>query len=858
MNESFSSDRAARLESVVGEAIEVDPAQRPAFLDRACADDAALRLEAESLILAFETGAVGIRGVLERLPFAAPGGASDAAAHLVAADRLAGQRIGHYEVLDRLGGGGMGVVYKALDTRLDRHVALKFLPPYLSADEEAKVRFMHEARAASALDHPRICPVYDVGEWGDGLLYIAMPFYDGETMRRRLARGPMDPGVAARCVAQVAEGLDKAHAAGIVHRDVKPANLLILTEGDLKILDFGIAKVAGVDLTRPGTRWGTVSYMSPEQIRGEAVDARTDLWSLGVVLYEALTGRHPFKADHDQARIYAILNTEPDPVSRLRPGIPQELEDVTRRLLAKSADCRYQSARALLEDLAPFRSDSGVRSTGSALPRLRLARGRSGRFIAAALLLLAVVTGAYWFAARQPAPAIRSIAVLPVEDLSLDQAQQYFVDGMHGALIDALSHIGSLRVISRTSSAQFRESERSLPDIARALNVEGVVEASIYRDTSTVNIQVRLIQAFPEERQLWTQSFRRTMEHVPAMHFDVARAIAEQIRLELSPHETRRLAEARPVDVRTYEAYLRGMFLLNQSTEEEFRRGLEYLHEAVALDPADARAYTGLAFGYITLGHGSGAVENVWSVAREATERALRLDSTLAEAWAALADIKTYHERDWVGAEEAFRRANALNPNLAMNRYHHAWYLTAVGRTEEALAEHRRAQELDPLTPLHTVWIPGVYLWSGRYEEALESARRTAESYPDNATALFLLGASAAQLGRFDEAIEAHEKMASISEAWQFALGRTYAMAGRTNEARLILAQLAALPSNPWRAYWRSIIHAALGEIDQAYHWLSQDPPHAWIGWGRGDPALEPLRDDPRFEAFARRFNLPA
>jgi tetratricopeptide (TPR) repeat protein len=299
------------------------------------------------------------------------------------------------------------------------------------------------------------------------------------------------------------------------------------------------------------------------------------------------------------------------------------------------------------------------------------------------------------------------------------------------------------------------------------------------------------------------------------------------------------------------------MFHLNKSTPEDFQRGLAYLHEAVENDPADALAYSGLALGYVTLGHGPAPPPDAWMRAREAAERAVRLDSTLAEAWAALADVKTYFEWDWDGAEDAFQRANALNPNLAMNHYHYAWYLILFGRVEEALAEHRRAQELDPLTPLHTVWLPGVYLYTGHYARALDEARRTAEQYPENATALYVLGTSAAQMGEFDEAIAAHEKMVEVNPRWKSALGRTYAVAGRTEDARRILAELEAQPPTSWGAIGLADLHTALGNKDEAFRWLAYEPAHGWLPWSRANPALEPLRDDPRFHDLMRHLGLP-
>ncbi len=863
MHPPHSSERAKRLEGLFDEAVALDVAARRDFLDRACAEDDQLRREVESLLAAFDTHAADVRRFFKAIPVTEPSspgsGIESGAGDL---GRMAGRRIDQYEILKKLGGGGMGVVYHAHDARLDRTVALKFLPPHLDGDDAAQARFIREAKAASALDHTNICTIHDVAETEEGQIFIVMAYYEGETLKKKIAGGPLPVRDALDYVRQIGRGLEKAHAAGIVHRDIKPANLLVTADGVVKILDFGIAKVAGVDLTRTGIPLGTVTHMSPEQARGDSVDHRTDVWSLGVVLYELLTGKQPFRGEYAEAIIYSVLHEEPESIRALRPDLPPELDHIVARALTKVPDARYQNVDEILADLeAPAGTLATDRAVRAPLrPRRREGR-RAYRYGAAIVLLAALlmVVGEHYFSGSRASsgPTITSIAVLPPHNLSRDVDQEYFAAGMHDALISAVARIGALRVISRTSAMRYEGSDKSVPEIASELNVDGVVEASVYREGGSVRIEVRLFQALPEERQIWTQAFSREFENLPAMHGDVAQAIARQIQVTLSPEEEILLAGARPVNSATYEAYLRGMFYLNKSTPEDFERGLAYLHEAVEHDPADARAYSGLALGYVTLGHGPAPPPDAWMRARAAAERAVRLDSTLAEAWAALADVKTYFEWDWEGAEEAFRRANALNPNLAMNHYHYAWYLILFGRVEEALAEHERARELDPLTPLHTVWMPGVYLYTGRYAEALEEARRTVELYPEHAAALYVLGTSAAQMGAYDEAIDAHEKMARINPRWTFALGRTYAVAGRIDDALRILADLEAQPPSSWGAIGLADLHAALGNKDGAFRWLAYEPPHGWLPWSRANPALEPLRDDPRFHDLLRRLDLP-
>jgi TolB-like protein/Tfp pilus assembly protein PilF len=454
-------------------------------------------------------------------------------------------------------------------------------------------------------------------------------------------------------------------------------------------------------------------------------------------------------------------------------------------------------------------------------------------------------------------PRIASLAVLPFDNLTGDPQEEYFVAGMHDALIGQLAQIGALRVISRRSVMQYRDNEASVPEIARELDVDGVVEASVVRAGDSVRFQVQLIAARPEERSLWSEAYDRDVSNVYALHSEVARAIAREAGVPLTMDEETRLAGTRPVNRETYEAYLKGMFYLSKSTPEEFERGLAYLHEAVEKDPGDPRAYAGLALGYATLGHGPAPPLDAWSRARAAALRAVQLDPTLAEAHAALADVKLYYEWDWAGAEEAFRRANELNPNLAMNHYHYAWYLALFGRLDEAIEQHTLARELDPFRPLHSVWLGHLYNFIGQYDEAASEALAALEHFPDHAVGLLVLGIAYANKGMYEDAIALHEKVVTINPAWKWALGRTYADAGREEDAQRILAELEEEEVTPWNALGLAIVNSALGEYDEAYRWLAYEPPHAWLPWTTIDPLLTVPRDDPRFSDLLRRLNLP-
>lgn len=471
-----------------------------------------------------------------------------------------------------------------------------------------------------------------------------------------------------------------------------------------------------------------------------------------------------------------------------------------------------------------------------------------------ALLLLSVLlfrfgTGAEPFA----------IAVLPLEDLSASPGQEYFADGMTEALIANLAKLQGLSVISRTSMARYRGTTKTIPEIARELDVSAVIEGSAQLEGDRVLITAQLIDG-QSDRHLWAERYERPFEDVLKLQGEVAQHIVEQVGVTVSADEAERLSVDRTVDPETYRAYLRGMYHLNRSTPRDVNKGLAYLHEAVARDPGDALAYAGLALGYITSGHGPEPLPDAWPKAAEAAQRAIALDPGLAEAHAALADLKLYVEWDWAGAETAFRRANELSPSLAMNHYHYAWYLALFGRWEEAIAEHRHAQRLDPLTPLHSIWLAGLYLYQdlGRHAEAIEEVERALELQPENPLALLVLGRAQSAGGLHELAIATHERMVALNPVLTWQLGLTYADAGRLDEARGILERMSAEAPTPWTAFGRAMLHAQFGELDQAFEWLEFRPPHAWVPWVRVDPWMRPhLEGDPRLDAWLARMRLP-
>ena len=503
---------------------------------------------------------------------------------------------GKYRIVEEIGRGGMGVVYKAEDIKLRRMVALKFLPHQWISDADAPERFVQEARAASALDHQNICSIYEIGEAEDDRMYIAMAFYEGENLRDKIKRGPLAQEEALGIVTQAAAGMAKAHQKGIVHRDIKPANMLITTDGVVKVVDFGLAKLAGqIKLTREGTTVGTVAYMSPEQAKGEPVDQRTDIWSLGVVLYEMLSGVLPFKGDYEQTLIHSILNHEPERLAKLRKDLPAGLENIIFKALSKKPSDRYQSMDELLADLQAVAAGLRPVQAASMIFRGRVLGLKKVHACAAiaGILILAIVARLLIFPKR--GQAFDSIAVLPIENLTGDPGKEYFVDGATDELIGQLAQIGSLRVISRTSVMKYKGLKKPVPEIARELQVKAVVAGTVHRVGDRVRIRVELINALPEERNLWTETYDRAMTDVLVMYSEMARAIAGRMQVKLAPQEETRLAGARQVNPEAYEAYLQGRFHWYKLTRPGLDSALQYFESALAKDPNYAQAYVGIA-----------------------------------------------------------------------------------------------------------------------------------------------------------------------------------------------------------------------------------------------------------------------
>jgi TolB-like protein/Tfp pilus assembly protein PilF/predicted Ser/Thr protein kinase len=769
---------------------------------------------------------------------------------------------GKYRIIEEIGRGGMGVVYKAEDIRLKRAVALKFLPPELTHISDVKDRFMREAQAAAALDHPNICTVYEFDQ-AEGKAFISMAYIEGQSLKKMIDSGPLELEEALKIATQVAEGLQEAHKKGIVHRDVKSANIMVTAKGQAKVMDFGLARVAGTTLvTQEGTTMGTVTYMSPEQARGEQVDHRTDIWSFGVVLYEILTGQLPFRGEHEQAIVYSILKEKPKPITDIKAGIPVSIEQVVCRALEKDPDKRYQQVDELLDDLKSISVGIVPDEIKARLRKAKLRKrkkailytGAAGLIILMALLALTLLTGR--------AEAIESIAVLPLENLTGDVEKDYFVDGVTDELIGQLGQISALRVISRQSVMRYRESNKLLPEIARELNVDAVVVGSVQQVGESVRIRVQLIDAFPEEQPLWGKTYERPMTEVLAMYNEVARAIVNEVQITLTPKEETRLASALQVNPQAYEAYLKGMSHLYKLTPPELDAALHYFEQALEIDPDYALAYTGIAFVW-TGRQQMGLVipSEATPKAKDAVLTALALDNTLAEVHYTLAAIKTWNDWDWEGGEQAFKRALEIKPNHAEALVYYSNLLCYMGRLDEALAMAERAMQLDPLNSIILTISGSVLEYLRRFDDVIELAKRALRTSPNDPVGHNSLWGSYYMKGMYEESLKSamafftglgFDEIADVMAQGYEEDGYSGAM---TSAAEIMVAFSKQTYLSP---YYIAMMYAFAGDKENAVEWLERgyemrDPMMPYIGGFTFDL----LDDDPRYQDLLRRMNLP-
>lgn len=765
---------------------------------------------------------------------------------------VVGRTFSHYAIIEKLGEGGMGVVYKAEDTRLRRYVALKFLPHNLLVREEDRHRFVLEAQASASLSHPNIATVFEIDE-SEGKAFIVLEYIEGNNLSDKISSGPLTLDDALSIAIQICEGLQAAHEKGIVHRDIKSQNVMVTNRGQVKILDFGLAKLRGATaVTRAGTTLGTIAYMSPEQLRGEPVDQRSDLWAVGVILYEMVTGRRPFRGDYDEAVAYQVLNMEPDPLTAIRTGVPMELERIVKKLISRESQERYQSAEDLLVDLRSLRKAGDAPSTAITTAPARVAN-RKRLLLYGVPAIVVLLVGLGLLVMRQPERRpIESIAVLPLENLSHDPEQEYFADGMTEALTTELAQIEALKVISRTSVMKYKTGQRLMSEIARELNVDAVVEGSVQRSGSRVAITVQLIDA-RIDRHLWARPYERDLRDILSLQREAAHQIANEIKIALTQREERQLARATQVNPEALQLYLKGRYFWDKRTPQDMQKAIECFTRAIELDSMYALAYSGLADCYLfqSLLPRSESMPR----AKAAALKALHIDSSLAEAHTTLGFVYMNFQWDWNAAEKELLQGLALKPNYPVAHQFYGAFLVLRGNPEKGIQEVRRALELDPLS-LAINWHLGLMLFlTRRIDESVDQFRRTLQLQEDYALAVGGLANAYVQKGLYADAALLCQKMPRP-------LGRlayVSAASGNVQDAR---AKLALILQTPDRAglsqYDLAKVYATLGDADEAMKWLEEGYRERAFNmfFLNADPAFDPVRSDPRFAALLKKLGL--
>jgi serine/threonine-protein kinase len=825
----------------------------------------------------------------------------------------AATRLGRYEIRSKIGAGGMGEVYLAQDTRLDRKVALKFLPAELAGNQDRMRRFTQEAKSAAALNHPNIAHIYEIGE-SDGVNFIAMEFIDGATLREKIHREHTELRKLLRYLQQVAEGLAKAHAAGIVHRDLKPDNVMITRDGYAKILDFGLAKLTeqtpppGVEgeaptavmrqpLSTPGVVMGTVGYMSPEQAQARAVDHRSDIFSFGCLLYEAATGQRAFASESTIDTLHKIVHAPVPLVKDVNPAAPADLTRIVRRCLAKDPDDRYQSIREAAIELRELRRElegaeeldttvppSSLGSTISSGPpvgatasgsRVSTAPASSAEYVitgirqhklAAATVLAALVMASVGLAAylhvRSTTVAIKSIAVMPFVNEGGNADLEYLSDGMTDTLTSSLSQLSNLNVKGRSSVFRYKGKETNPQTIGKELNVQAILNGRVAQHGDQLTLTWELVDT-QTENIIWSEQYDRKQADLVALRSEIARDVTSKLKIKLSDADKQKLTKNYTVNPEAFRFYLLGRFYWNKRTGESLKTAIDFFNQAIEKDPNYALAYAGLASSYAIFPEYSGMpAKDYEPKAEAAANKALEIDETLPEAHAVLGLYKENYEWDWAGAEREFRRAIELDPNSSTA---HQWYsiqLSWQGRLEEAMAEIKRAQLIDPLSLIINVNIGVTYRDMRQYDRAVDQYKKVLELDPNFPLARANLGSVYLQQGKFDDAIAEYQKVRAVAgnEPRGFSgLGYAYARAGKKNDALQILNQLLALSKQGFSlSYEIAFMHAGLGDKDQAFEWLNKayEDHNERLRELKMEPAWDNFRSEPRFADLLQRVGL--
>jgi eukaryotic-like serine/threonine-protein kinase len=856
--------RFQTIEQIFLAALEQEPEQLSAFLDTACDGDAVLRREVEALLASDQRAG--------RFIESSTVGLATRIIQKGQAHSLVGQTIGHYKVSESIGTGGMGEVYLATDIVAGRKAALKLLPLRFTGDAERLKRFEQEAHAVVGLNHPNILTVYEIGE-DHSIHYIASELIEGETLRQRLTRGPTQLSEAVDVAIQIASALDAAHQAGIVHRDIKPENIMLRPDGYVKVLDFGIAKLAesafakatadgAESMTLGGTNLGavlgTVRYMSPEQACGGQVDKTTDIWSLGVVLYEMVTGHAPFTGDTPQEVMFSILEKEPPPLARYVTRAPAELQQIISKTLRKDRGQRYHSAHELLEALKALRHklevEAELKRPTAAKSWLHWTRVPTALVLVLLIAALALALPFYWHRNRTTSsPPGKSIAVLPFLDLSETKDQEYFCDGMSEEIIDALAKVEGLRVVARTSSFSFKGKRAAATEIGKKLNVENVLEGSLRREDNRIRITAQLVNT-SSGFQVWAESYDRELADVFALQDEITRSIVDALKIKLAVS----LPAQQQRDTEVYDFYLQGLYFSNKSSEEDLRRALSFFQRAVEKDPTFSRAWTGISKVWYFLADVYVKPLDAYPASKEAALKAIALDGKDAEGHCYLSEAKRVLDWDLAGADAELKRALQLDPNSGPAHFFSGLHPLFRSDLKEGLQLILDAEKFDPVSPITSYVATAAYLANDRIDDAIIEGQRTLQLDPNYFYLDSVLAAAYREKGNFDEAIALYTKAQEATHLPSSGLAITYSRMGRQTEARNILAQLVQARETRYvSAPLIAAVSTALGDKEEAFRWLETAyAEHSGVlQWIAFLPEFRALHSDARFPQLLRRIS---
>ena len=794
---------------------------------------------------------------------------------MAAPSQFGGHILGHYRIVEELGSGAMGQVLKAHDERLDRFVAIKVISSIALLEGDARKRFRNEALALAKLNHPNIAIVYDF-DTQDKTDFLVMEYVVGENLANKLKAGPLSEKQILTMGEQIADALDCAHASGMVHRDLKPANIMVSPSEEIKLLDFGLSLLLksspelalAETITKIQTVCGTLPYMSPEQLRGELVDSRSDIYAIGVVLYEMATGHRPFDAKSSPKMIDDIMHKPVVPPRTSNARITPGLTNIILKCLEKDRENRYQSAKEVAADLRRITTQSFVGQRASIFSSVLWRRRASITLITCALLVFMSVFAVKKWASFHGGAAnrsnyahINSIAVLPLDNLSNEPSQEYFADGMTEELIYALAKISELRVVSRTSIMQYKGGHKSVPQIARELHVDAVVSGSVLHaaDSKRVRITAELVDA-STDHNLWSQSYERDLNDIFVLQDEVARNIAQQVQIQLSPEDESRLASSSSIKAEAHEAYLKGRYHWNKGSEQEYREARRYFEQAADIDPKYAAAYAGLADYYWASDELS--PRDSAPRAREYAQKALALDASSADAHTTLGSVHFFADYDWSAAEKEFTRATDLSPSDADAHQMYAVFLAEQGRADKALAEIRTAQQLDPIDAAPRITAGWILYFARKYDGAIQQCEKALEVEANSVAAHDCRGSAYLAKRDYQKAI-AEYRLATAGAGNDpvrlVGLSRAYALSGKKRDASQILQKIRTAAKDHYvPPYFFAQIHAAMGQKSEALSWLEKayEARDFYLTHLKVDEALDPLRSDPRFAAMLHRMNL--